>query len=117
MLHGYISQALSLHADSGLPRLTLADVNYGTNDYCHKKYETVPKHKEALPNSMFHSLARLYNRSTASFVRAVVNSIVRGCYTGFRKSQWGSNHQDSFNTISDPIWGDYVGNVATRHVF
>jgi hypothetical protein len=106
MLHGYISQALSLHTDSGLPSLTLADVYYVNNDYSRKKYETVPKHKEMLSNSMFHSLAHLYKRSTASFVHAVINSIVLGCYTGFRNSEWGPNHQDSFNTISDPNWGD-----------
>jgi len=71
-----------------------------------KKYETVPKHKEMISNSMFHYIATLYKRSSNdSFVNAAVDWITLGCYTGFCKSEWCSDNPDSFTTIDDPNWG------------
>lgn len=106
-LQGYVSQALSLHTDCGLTNPNLADINYikiMTNAV--KKYETVPNRKEMISDSMFHYMATLYKRaSDDSFVHAVVDWITLGCYTGFRKSEWCSDHHDSFATINDPQWG------------
>jgi hypothetical protein len=39
-----------------------------------------------LSDSMFHYLARLYKRASAdSFIHAIINWIVLGCYTDFCK--------------------------------
>jgi len=55
---------------------------------------------------MFHYIAALYKRaSDDSSVHAVVDWITYGCYTGFRKSEWCSDHHDSFATIDNPHWG------------
>ena len=43
-----------------------------------------------------------------SFVHAVVNWITPGCYTGFGKSEWCSDHHVSFATINDPNWGHHL---------
>ena len=57
-LQGYVSQALSLHADRGLTSPSLADVNYiKTMTNAVKKYKTVPKRKEMIFDSMFHYIA------------------------------------------------------------
>jgi hypothetical protein len=51
-----------------------------------KKYETVPKHKEMISDSMFHYIANLASRTSEdSLVRTVTDWIALGCYTGFRK--------------------------------
>jgi len=57
-------------------------------------------------DSMFHHIAALSKRaSDNSFVQAVVDWITLGCYTGFQKSKWCSNHHDTFAAIDDPNWG------------
>jgi hypothetical protein len=98
-LQGYVSQALSLHTDRGLTNPNLADINYikiMTNAV--KKYETVPNRKEMISDSMFHYMATLYKRaSDDSFVHAVVDWITLGCYTGFRKLEWCSDHPVFFD--------------------
>jgi ABC-type transport system substrate-binding protein len=72
-----------------------------------KKYESIPKRKEMITDSMFHYIAKLASRSAKdSLTRAMVDWIVLGCYTGFRKSEWCSDHHDSFDTVDDPNWGD-----------
>ena len=68
-------QVLSLHANSGLTSASLANVNYikiMTNAV--KKYETVPKRKEMISNSMFHYITALSKRApNDSFIHAVVD--------------------------------------------
>ena len=107
-LHGYIRQAPSLHTDRGLPSPHGADVNYVkimTNAV--KKYKTVPKRKEMISDSMFHYITDLAPRASVdSLVRAISDWIVLKSYTGFRKSEWCSDHHDTFATIADPNWGD-----------
>jgi hypothetical protein len=72
-----------------------------------EKYETVPKCKETISDSMFHYIVALSQRaSNNSFVQAVVNWITLGCYMGFQKSELCSDHHDSFATIDDPNWGN-----------
>ena len=72
-----------------------------------KKYESVPKRKEMISDSMFHYIAKLASRSaTDSLIRTMVDWIILGCYTGFQKLEWCSDHHDSFDTIDDPNWGD-----------
>ena len=72
-----------------------------------KKYEVVPKRKEMISDSMFQYIASLASRASAdSLVRALADWIALGCYTGFRKSEWCSDHHESFETITDPNWGD-----------
>jgi hypothetical protein len=71
-----------------------------------KKYETVPKRKEMISDSMFHYIADLASRTSEdSLIHAISDWIVLGSYTGFHKSEWCSNHHDSFATINDPNWG------------
>jgi len=61
-----------------------------------------------ISNSMFHYIADLASHdSEDSLVRAISNWIILGSYTGFRKSEWCSDHHDSFTTINDPNWGDH----------
>ena len=71
--------------DQGLTHPMLANINYIkiiTNAV--KKHESVPKNKVMVSDSMFHYLARLYRcPSPDSFVHAVINWIILGCYTGF----------------------------------
>ena len=68
-----------------------------------KKYESVPKRKEIISDSMFHYIAKLALRSAKdSLIRAMVDWIVLGCYTGFRKLEWCSDHHNSFDTVNDP---------------
>ena len=65
MLQGYVKQALRLHTDRGMINPRLADVNYikiMTNAV--RKYESVPKCKETISNSMFHYIAKLALRSS-----------------------------------------------------
>ena len=80
-LHGYIRQATALHTDRGLPSPQGADINcvkIMTNSV--KKYETVPKRKEMISDSMFHYIATLYKcASDDSFAHAVVDWITLGC--------------------------------------
>ena len=72
-----------------------------------KKYETVPNRKEMISNSMFHHIATLHKCATNdSFVHSVVVWIALGCYTGFWKSEWCSDHPVFFATIDDPQWGN-----------
>ena len=75
MLMGYLKQALSLHANHGLPNPKLADLDYikiMTNTV--KKYETVPKQQEMISNSMFHYIACLtHHTSHESLVRSITN--------------------------------------------
>ena len=72
-----------------------------------KKYKTVPKHQEMISDSMFHHIACLYIGASAdSFVHDVIDWIILGCYTGFCKSEWCSDHHKTFNTIDDPNWGN-----------
>ena len=63
----------------------LVDVNYikiMTDAFKKNKY--VPKHKEMISDSMFHYIAKLALRSAKdSLIRAMVDWIVLGCYTGF----------------------------------
>jgi hypothetical protein len=72
-----------------------------------KKYEVVPKRKEMISDSMFHYIENLASRASEdSLVRSIADWIALGCYTGFRKSEWCSDHHESFDTIDDPNWGD-----------
>ena len=107
-LLGYIKQSVSLHTDRGLPNPHQADIDYikiMTNAV--KKFETVPKRKEMISDSMFHYIKNLASRASAdSLVRAITDWIALGCYTGFRKSEWCSDNHDTFATIDDPNWGD-----------
>jgi hypothetical protein len=107
-LHGYIRQAMSLHNDRGLPNPHGTDINYVkimTNTV--KKYESVPKCKEMISDSMFHYIADLSScASEDSLIHAISDWIVLGSYTDFRKSEWCSNHSDSFAWIDDPNWGN-----------
>ena len=71
-----------------------------------KKYETVPKRKEMISDSMSHYIAALSKHaSDDSFVHAVVDWITLSCYTEFRKPEWCSDNHNSFATIDDPHWG------------
>jgi hypothetical protein len=73
-----------------------------------KKYEKVPKHKEMISDSMFHNIANLSSRTSEDLlIRAITDLIALGCYTGFHKSEWCSDHHNSFATIYDPNWGDH----------
>jgi hypothetical protein len=72
-----------------------------------KKYETVPKRKEMISDSMFHDLAKLAScASEDSLVRMITDWIALGCYTSFRKSEWCSYNHDIYATIDDSNWGD-----------
>jgi hypothetical protein len=63
---------------------------------------------------MFHYIANLASRASEdSLVRAVTDWIVLGCYTGFRKSEWCSDNQDTYATIDDPNWGDHPNALPT----
>ena len=54
-----------------------------------KKYESVPKCKEIINDSMFHYITKLASRSAKdSLICATVDWIVLGCYTGFQKLEW-----------------------------
>jgi hypothetical protein len=107
-LHGYITQALSLHTDRRLPSPSLADVKYikiMTNTV--RKYNKVPKCNEMISNSIFHYMATLSKRASKdSFVRAFFGWIALVSYTGFQKLEWCSDHHDTFATIDDPNWGN-----------
>jgi hypothetical protein len=60
-----------------------------------------------ISDSMFHHIATLYKHmSVDSFIHTVTDWIILRCYTGFCKSEWCSDHQDTFDTIDDPNWGD-----------
>jgi hypothetical protein len=60
-----------------------------------------------ISDSKFHYIAALSQRaSDDSFVQAIVDWITLGCYMGFRKSEWCSDHHDSFATIDNPNWGN-----------
>jgi hypothetical protein len=104
----YVKQAVSLLADRGLPNPHQVDINYIkiiTNAV--KKYETVPKRKEMISDSMFHYIANLTSCASADLlVRAITDWIALGCYTGFRKSEWCSDNHDRYATINDPNWGN-----------
>ena len=114
-LLGYIKQAVTLHTDRGLPNPQQVDINYikvMTNAI--KKYETVPKRKEMISDSMFHYIVNLASRaSTDSLVSAITDWIVLGCYTGFRKSEWCCDHHELYPTIDDPNWGDRPNALPT----
>jgi hypothetical protein len=71
-----------------------------------KKYETVPRRKEMISDSMFRDIANLASRASESLVCAVTDGIVLGCYTGFQKSEWCSDNHDIYATINDSNWGD-----------
>jgi hypothetical protein len=72
-----------------------------------KKYETVPKRKEMISDSMFHYIAKLATHASKnSLVCEITDWIALGCYTSFRKSEWCSDNHNSFATINDPNWGD-----------
>ena len=72
-----------------------------------RKYESVPKRKEMISDSMFGYIARLTSRASEdSLIKAIGDWIALGCNTGFRKSEWCSDHQDTFATIDNPNWGD-----------
>jgi S-ribosylhomocysteine lyase LuxS involved in autoinducer biosynthesis len=108
MLLGYIKQAVSLYTERGLLCPHQVNINYikvMTNAV--KKYETVPKCKEMISDSIFHYIANLASRvSGDSLVCRIVDWITLGCYTGFCKSKWCSNNHNSFATINDPKWGN-----------
>jgi hypothetical protein len=60
-----------------------------------------------ISNSMLHYIDALPKcTSEDSFALTVIDWITLGCYTGFQKSEWCSDHHDSFVTIDDPNWGD-----------
>jgi hypothetical protein len=109
MLQGYVKQVLSFHTDGGLPCPSLADINYiKMMTHAVKKYETVPKRKQVIFDSMFHYIAKLAaHASEDSLVCTVVDWIALSCYTGFQKLEWCSKHHDSFTTIDDPNWGNH----------
>jgi hypothetical protein len=72
-----------------------------------KKYETVPKRKKIISDSMFHYIASLTSHTSEdSLVHAVMDWIALGCYTRFQKSEWCSDNHDLYVTIDDPNWGD-----------
>jgi hypothetical protein len=72
-----------------------------------KKYESVPKRKEMISDSMFHYITNLASRASEdSLIRAVTDWIALGWYAGFRKSEWCSDNHDLYATIDDPNWGD-----------
>ena len=114
MLQGYSKQAMSLHIDRGFPNPHQVDINYikvMTNTV--KKFETVPKHKEIISDTMFHHIANLASRASKdSLVRAITDWITLRCHTGFQKSEWCSDDHDEFTTISDPNWSDRPNALA-----
>ena len=62
-----------------------------------KKYETVPKRKQMISDSMFHYLANLAScASEDSLVCLITDWIALGCYTGFHKSEWCSDNHDVY---------------------
>jgi hypothetical protein len=72
-----------------------------------QKYKTVPKCKEMISNSMFHYISNLASHASKDFlVHAITVWIALGCYTSFHKSEWCSNHHDSFATIDNCNWGN-----------
>ena len=91
-----------------------------------KKYVTVTRHKEMISNSMFHYIALSKRASDNSFILTVVDLITLGCYLGFQKLEWCSDHHGSFATIDDPNLGprptalstiasDFTFNTESRH--
>ena len=107
-IQGYIQQALLLHMDQGLPHPMLADVNYikiMTNAV--RKYESIPKRKDMVLDSIFHYLAHLYRHASMdSFIHVIIDWIILGCYVSFQKSEWCSDHPCTFAMIYNPNWGN-----------
>ena len=108
-LQDYVKQALSLHRDLGLPSPSLADVNYiKIMTTALKKYKLIPKHKEMIINSMLHHIEMLYKHTPKdAFIHSVMYWIILGCYTDFSKSEWCSDHHETFDTAGDLTWGDH----------
>jgi hypothetical protein len=53
-----------------------------------------------ISDSMFHYIADLASHASEdSLIHAISDWIVLRSYTGFRKSEWCSDHHDSFATI------------------
>ena len=72
-----------------------------------KKYEVVPKWKEMISNSIFNHIATLYKCTSQDlFVHAVIDWVILGCCTIFKKLEWCTNHPATFDTINDLNWGD-----------
>jgi hypothetical protein len=83
-LHGYVTQALSLHTDRGIQSPSLADDYIKIMTNAARKYETVPKHKEMISDSMFHYISTLSKcTSEDSFICTIFDWIALGSYTGF----------------------------------
>jgi len=88
-----------LYDNHSLPSPHLADISYiKLMPNAVKKWESAPKHKEMISDSMFHHMARLYHlTSLDSFVKAV---------TGFCTIEWCNDPPTHFATTDYPHWGD-----------
>ena len=72
-----------------------------------RKYESIPKRKDMVPDSIFHYLAHLYRHASLdSFIHAIIDWIILGCYINFQKSELRSDHPCTFAMIYDPNWGN-----------
>ena len=60
-----------------------------------------------ISNSMFHYITNIASCASKDLrVHSIVDWIALCCYTGFHKSEWCSDNNDSFTTINDPNWGN-----------
>ena len=105
---GYIKQAPQLHVHRHLPSPKTADLNYiKIMTDAVKKWEAVPKRQEMISDSMFHYMVKLYGQAHPdSLVASLCEWCFLGRYTGFRKSEWCSDHPHEYAKILDPEWGN-----------
>ena len=114
MLMSYVKQACLLHADCGLPRPTIAAVDYiKIMTAAVKKYKDVPKHQDLIFDGIFHFITHLDHRALHdTFIQSDTNWIILGSYTRFWKSEWCANHPVQFDTITDQKWGNHNATFA-----
>jgi hypothetical protein len=72
-----------------------------------KKWEEVPEWQDMISESMLCHMIKLYERAHPNSLVAVLSEWgFLGCYTGFRKSEWCSDHAHEYAKITDHVWCD-----------
>lgn len=110
-LRGYVRMAIKCHTDLHLPSPRKADSDFVAVILdAVKKYETVPRRREMIHDSMFEHLLGMYQaykkKHPDALTPALIEWLLLSRWVGPRKSEWCSDSPTTYKTIDDPEWGN-----------
>ena len=98
----YVKAAKKLFQQRRLPVTPVLDTDY-VQVIIHtlQRYENVPKRRNMISDAMMHWLKKHPKHGQDSALSAIVDWLVLGRYTGFRKSEWCNTSQSTYDKIEN----------------